>query len=181
MAHLTTDLFELYRTYFQQPYCVPLERVPEGSYATKFSQPLRKELATGVEVFLPVVFRGGGVTLEVACATVRAASRTTVVRTAVAERRGTVKELYMAGDWEFTVKGVLIAANGIFPDEEVDALRRIYETAGTVEMENALSDLFLDGGKGVCITSLEFPGVEGRTGRHRPFTLMCESDFITSL
>lgn len=181
MAHVVTDLVELYKTYFQQPYCVTLENIPTSDFVTVFSQPLRQETVQGVEVFLPVRLRAEGHEIDIACATIRATSRKMVVRTAVAERRGTVKELFQVGDWEFTIKGVLIAKNGVFPDREMLTLRRIYESPKQAELENALSDLFLDESKNVCVTSLEFPEVEGRDNRHRPFTLVCESDFITDL
>lgn len=181
MAHITTDLAELYRTYFQQPYCVTADNIPVADFVTKFEQPLVKPMPEGVEVFLPVSLTGSGHKVDIDCATIRATSRKTIVRTAVAERLGTVKELYRTGDWEFTIKGVLIAANGLFPDEEIYALRQMYEIAAPVELDNALSDLFLDKSNNVCITSLEFPEVEGRNNRHRPFTLTCESDYITDL
>ena len=177
MAHLATDLLELYKTYFQQPYCVNIERLPEDSvFTSRFKGDWQ-----GVEVFLPVTLRAGGSQLYIPCCTIRAASKKSVVRTVLPERLGTVKEQFQTGDWEFTVKGVLIAANGVFPDEEILALRRIYEATEQAELENALSDLFLDTTRLVCVTSLEFPEVEGRNNRHRPFTLVCESDYVTTL
>lgn len=181
MSHFFKDLGELYRTYFQQPYNVQAGNVSDSLYVTKFSQPLKRETAEGVDVFLPVRLVSEGRALDIPCATIRAVSKKTVVRTPVAARIGTVKELYHVGDWEFTIKGVLIAKNGIFPDDDILALRRIYESTGQVELENALSDLFLDESRNVCLTSLDFPAVEGRNNRHKPFVLTCESDFITSL
>lgn len=180
MAHLSTDLIELYKTYFQQPYCVSIDRVEPVVKTTDFSQPL-SEKYRGVEVFLPVCLRAGEYEIAIPCATIRATSKKTIVRTVMSERQGTVKELFQAGDWEFTVKGVLIAENGAFPDQEILTLRHIYESTRQTELKNALSDLFLDNSRNVCISSLEFPEVEGKNIRHRPFVMVCESDFVTTL
>ena len=177
MAHLVTDLEDLYNTYFQQPYCVNIERLQEE---TVFSGKFKGDY-NGVEVFLPVTLRGDGKELHIPCATIRATSRKTIVRPPVAERLGPVKEAYQAGDWEFTIKGVLIAGNGFFPDEEIRDLLRMYKVAGQVELENAMSDLFLDDTRLVCLTSLEFPEVEGQNNRHRPFVLSAESDYVATL
>ena len=56
MAHLVTDLEDLYNTYFQQPYCVNIERLQEE---TVFSGKFKGDY-NGVEVFLPVTLRGDG-------------------------------------------------------------------------------------------------------------------------
>lgn len=181
MSHIVTDLLDIYKTYFQQPYCVPLENIQTDDYITMFSQPVRRTLTSGVEVFLPIQLWSPKDSIDLTCATIRATSAKTIVTTAVAGRKGTVKELFQAGDWNFTIKGVLIAGNGVFPDKEIHTLRNIYEYPGSVYLDSALSDLFLDESRQVCVSSLEFPEVEGRNNRHRPFVLQCESDYVTSL
>lgn len=175
MAHITTDLLDLYKTYFQQPYCVSMDKMTDSNTDRLWGE------YNGVEVFLPVKLRAAGKEMVIPCATVRVASKKTVVRTALPERRGTVKEEFQTGDWEFTVKGVLIASNGVFPEDEINTMRTMYESSGQAELENAMTDIFLDESRLVCITSLEFPEVEGKNNRHRPFTLVCESDYVTTL
>lgn len=120
--------------------------------------------------------------LEIPCCTIRVTGQRTVIRTALSERIGTVKELFQVGDWKFDVKGVLIASSGAaMPDREMFALRQMFESPTPVVLENAVADLFLDSTQYVCMTDLEFPEVEGKSLRHRPFTFSCESDYINSL
>ena len=51
MAHLATDLLELYKTYFQQPYCVNIERLPEDSAGLRYGMRGIARLSGG-KVFL---------------------------------------------------------------------------------------------------------------------------------
>lgn len=179
MANILTNLEELYRTYFQKPYYVQprTEARNVGMFGTALSENIK-----GVEVFLPVTLRDSRQSIKIACATVRIQGSKTVVRTAVSERVGTVKEVFNVGDYKIEVKGVLIAERetGV-PDEEMSILRWLYESTEPIVMENALTDLFLDQSKYVCITDLEFPEVEGKTLRCRPFRMSIESDYIKSL
>lgn len=179
MAHLSTDILDLYQTYFAKPYYV--EPRPEQFNVTSFGMPVSEKML-GREVFLPVTLLNGKDRLDIACCTLRVTGQRTVIRTAVSERIGTVKELFQVGDWKFDVKGVLIAQAGdAMPDRDMYALRQMFESTKPLVLENAVSDLFLDSTQYVCMTDLEFPEVEGRSLRHRPFTFSCESDYINSL
>lgn len=180
MAHLLTDITELYQTYFAKPYYVnPRSSISE---VTSFGMPVKEQML-GREVFLPVKLRGSDNTiLDIPCCTLRVTGQRTVIRTAVSERIGTVKELFQVGDWKFDVKGVLIAPKKeSMPDRQIYALRQMFESPTPIILENALADLFLDATQYVCMTDLEFPEVMGRSLRHRPFTFTCESDYIDSL
>ena len=179
MGHLLTNLEELYQTYFQKPYFVqPKTEVRNvGMFGTALSENIK-----GVEVFLPVTLKNSQYSIRIACATVRINGSKTVVRTPVSERVGTVKEVFNVGDYKIEVKGGLIAEREMaMPDNEMSTLRWLYESTEPIVMENALTDLFLDQSKYVCITDLEFPEVEGKTLRHRPFRMSLESDYIKSL
>lgn len=179
MGHLLTNLEELYQTYFQKPYYVEpkAELRTVGMFGTALSEKLN-----GVEVFLPITLKNSQQSIKIACATVRINGSKTVVRTPVSERIGTVKEVFNVGDYKIEVKGVLIAERGMtIPDNEMSVLRWLYESTEPIVMENALTDLFLDQSKYVCITDLEFPEVQGKTLRCRPFTMSLESDYIKSL
>lgn len=178
MAHLLTDIGDLYETYFAKPYYVD----PKGQAAkeTSFGMPLSERML-GMEVFLPVTLSSQGVVLQIPCCTIRVTCSKTVVKTALSERVGTVKEQFSVGDYQFAVKGVLIAGNGFaFPDRQIYTLRQFFESTTPVTLSNALADLFLDTSQYVCMTSLEFPETSGDL-QHRPFTFTAESDYIQSL
>lgn len=178
MAHLLTDIGDLYETYFAKPYYVD----PKGQVAkeTSFGMPLSERML-GMEVFLPVTLSSQGVVLQIPCCTIRVTCSKTVVKTALSERVGTVKEQFSVGDYQFAVKGVLIAGNGFaFPDRQIYTLRQFFESTTPVTLSNALADLFLDTSQYVCMTSLEFHETSGDL-KHRPFTFTAESDYIQSL
>jgi len=179
MPNILTNLEELYQTYFQRPYYVQpkTELRNVGMFGTALSENIK-----GVEVFLPITLKNSEHSIKIACATVRINGSKTVVRTPVSERVGTVKEVFNVGDYKIEVKGVLIAEREMaVPDNDMSVLRWLYESTEPIVMENALTDLFLDQSKYVCITDLDFPEVQGKTLRHRPFTMSLESDYIKSL
>lgn len=180
MAHIVTDLLELYKTYFQGSYTIPPKTETDFT-GTRFDAAYREQYR-GVEVFLPVRLTNGDYEVCAPCATLRVTGQKTVVRTPVAERIGTVKEVFNIGDYKFDIKGVLIAETGKgYPDDDVYRLRMLFESTSPVQLVNAVSDLFMDGTRNVCITDIEFPDVQGKELRCRPFTLSCETDSVTSL
>lgn len=193
MAHLIYTLEGIYNTYFQQPYKVNdnREAVVVEEYGKIPQKPkndktikgiaLSKEVK-GIEVFLPVQFwNSQELVLEILCCTIRVTSKKTIIRTAVSERAGTIKEQFNIGDYIFTIKGVLIGENRTFPDEKIMKLKELYETTENVELHNAFAELFMSGSRRIAIESLEFPEVQGGSKYHRPFVLTCETDFIDSL
>lgn len=181
MAHIITDIEEIYKTYFGRPYQVPTATVP--LMTTQYGMPISADML-GREVMLPVTLRSGsgGVQISLPCCTIRVQGSKSVVRTPMSERIGTVKELWQVEDWQFTLQGVLIADEGkAMPDEQIVTLIRLFEEQGSIRIENALADLFLDTSDRVCMTSLNFPEVQGKNLRHRPFEMTLESDYIESL
>ena len=165
MSHITTDLLQLYRTFFPGPYAI--EPKPDIDYSgTRFDAPYREQFR-GRDVFLPIHLTNGEYEVDVPCATMRVTGQKTVIRTAVAERIGTVKETYNVGK--------------VAPDDDIYRLRMLFESTTPVQLINAISDLFMDDNRNVCITDLEFPEVEGKELRCRPFSLTCESDCVTNL
>lgn len=193
MAHLITNLENIYTTYFQSPYKVTDNREPlmPEEYGKIEQRPTNEKTikgielskkVEGVEVFLPVQFwKSQQLYLEILCCTIRVTSKKTIVRTAVSERVGTIKEQFNVGDYIFTIKGVLIGDKRTFPDEKILKLKDIYETTDSVELYNAMTELFMSGSRRIAIESLEFPEVQGGSKHHRPFVLTCESDFVDSL
>lgn len=191
------NLVNLYQEYFgKSPYLVQYQPapVPDEDFG---NIPTRKETgrtmlgeaivadtadAYGREIFLPVeFFKNNTQFLTLKCCTVRITSKKTIVRTAVAERIGTVKEQFNTGDWEIEIKGVLIAENGQFPDDKILKLKELYETTDEVELYNALTGLFMQASRRIAIISIEIPEVQGKNNRHRPFAMSCESDFVEHL
>lgn len=180
MVHLVTDLLELYKTYFQTPYTITPKTATDFS-GTRFDAAYREQYR-GIEVFLPIRLTNTDYEVYIPCATLRVTGQKTVVRTPVAERIGTVKEVFNIGDYKFDIKGVLIAETGKgYPDDDVYRLRMLFESTSPVQLVNAVSDLFMDDTRNVCITDIEFPDVQGKELRCRPFTLSCETDSVTSL
>lgn len=140
MAHIVTDLLELYKTYFQGSYTIPPKTETDFS-GTRFDAAYREQYR-GVEVFLPVRLTNTDYEVYIPCATLRVTGQKTVVRTPVAERIGTVKEVLNIGDYKFDIKGVLIAENAnAYPDDEVYRLRMLFESATPVRLINAVGDL----------------------------------------
>ena len=180
MANIITSIEEAYNTYFGGGYVVP-EPLQRQRKNTLLGTPISAELL-GREVLLPVtLWVDDTYFIDIACATVRVSTQRTVIRTPIAERAGTVKELYGQDDWRFTIKGVLIDRWGNLPEEKIMLLKRIFEMRRPVELRNAYTDLFLEDSKRVALLSLEFPEIEGKSLRMRSFVLQAESDYITNL
>lgn len=186
MAHLSTDIQDIYKTYFGGNFKIPAENYAERYADHKFrtsrhGSKIVEEIG-GRDVFLPVrLAEQGGQSITLRCCTLRAVSKKTIVRTAVPERGGTVKEEFSVGDWEFTLKGVLIGDNRAFPDYKMMVMREIYESKEPIYLYSAFTDIFLPKTPEIAIESLEFPEVEGGCAHHRPFVMTCESDNIRDL
>jgi hypothetical protein len=192
MSHISTDLIEVYNTYFQKPY-----HIGDANRGLSSMLPYRvgdkeatndeingikiKEMINGREVFLPITLRNDKYNLKIACATIRVTSKKTIIRTAVSERAGTIKEQFQIGDYVFNIKGVLISETRGFPTAEMWRMKALYESTSPVYLDNALAEIFMPGENRIAIESLEFPEQEGKHIRMRPFTMVCETDFIDTL
>jgi len=142
----------------------------------------------GREIFLPIkLFISNELQINIDCCTIKVSSKKTIIKTELSERKGTVKRVFGISDYSFSIKGVLIGSNhqgGLrsfrLPAYEIEKLKDIYESMQPVQLQNALAELFNPRGF-VIIENLEFPEVEGKSLKHRPFSLTCESDFINNL
>lgn len=171
---------DVYSTYFGGNYTIPkpLQEVRDRTY---LGTPI-KGWVDGKEYLLPVtLWVDSTCQITIPIATVKIQNKKTVVRTPLADRIGTVKELYNLDDWKITIKGVLVNRWGNMPEEQIMLLRRIYEMQRPVELRNAYTDFFLADSKRVALLSLEFPDMEGKSIRHRSFILEAESDYISTL
>lgn len=195
MAHLIVNIQDIYNTYFQPPYKVNDDRqaarleeydrlTPKAKADISIQGIDLVEYYNGREVFLPVHFWMSTIDyLFIPCCTVRVTSKKMIIRTAVSERVGTIKEQFSIGDYIITIKGVLIGEDGTFPDDQILKLKTLYEATVPVELHNAMTELFFSGSgsRRVAIESIEFPEKEGGSKHHRPFILTCESDFVDTL
>lgn len=192
MSHISTDILQIYNTYFQKPYSVGKTEnaviVEPYQVASKSTDPNKQingiditEKINGVEVFLPITLRSDTDILKIACATIRVTNKKTIIRTAVSERIGTIKEQFQVGDYVFTIKGVLISETRGFPTYEVQKLKSLFESRTSVYLDNAYVEQFMPGENRIAIESLEFPEQEGKHIRFRPFVLVCETDYVESL
>lgn len=195
MINFAFDLIDVYKTYFQPPYTInntqqPAEVIEYGSIPTKKwnnktvlgSDLSYKSELLGREVFLPVeLYVSEDLRLKLDCCSIRVSCKKTIIRTALSERKGTVKEQWNIDDYKFTFKGVLIGATGTFPDDQMLKLKQIFESDKPVELRNAIAELFLDKSNKIAIEDLDYPEKTGGSLRHVPFTFNGESDFIDSL
>ncbi len=188
------NLIEVYQEQFGEPYRlsnlgvnifnkyqpVPA-KVPQAK--TQAGLDLIVKNNFGKDIFAPIEFyKNSEHYLQISCATIRVSSKKTIVKTAVSERNGTVKEQFNVGDYQFTIKGILIGINNQFPEEKIRKLKEIYETVETIELYNAFTELFMDKeSRKISIESLDLPEVRGSSLKTRPFVVVCESDFIETL
>ena len=140
------------------------------------------------EIWLPVKFTELGASFEkgellLPYSVISISGKKTIVKTPLAERKGTVKELYNVDDYDISIKGFLIdEANRLWPESQIDDLKRIYENQLAVVLDNALTNIFLkDQGQRVVIETLDFPPVEGGRIHIRPFSMKLESDSVFTL
>src|SRR5688572_8763564 len=69
---------------------------------------------------------------------VKVSGKKTIVKTPLAERQGTVKELYSIDDYSISLKGFFIDhKNRLFPERDLDVLRQVFETNGAFAIDNA--------------------------------------------
>jgi len=140
--------------------------------------------AYGQDIWFPAEFRINGNisnSLTIDACTIAVNLSKTIVRTAVSERKGTVKEMFNIDDYKFTIRGLLIDKNRKVPEADINKLKLIFETDQPVTLHGGYPEIFLKESTRVAVTSLEFPEVQGKVHWIRPFSLTCESDFIADV
>jgi len=200
MSFMLFDLQQLYRqTFGGRPYQIGNEQgSPEltpfviDGQNTSLTQVSGSQLVgdyLGKEIWLPIKFIGldaslfGMSELMLPYSVIKISSKKTIVKTELAERKGTVKELFSVEDYNMQIKGFVIdeSPNRIWPEQELITLRTLYELNEAVQLDNALTNIFLDKDQRVVIESLELPEVEGGRKHIRPFSMTLESDSIFTL
>lgn len=205
MAIISYDIQELYSSTFGSKPMLPqggvqpsadadvLPQLPNGQVAGRFTPRGRVlyENYQGREVWLPVRLyaafgRADGV-LPLPYSVVRATCKKNIVSTPLAERGGTVKELYSVDDWQITIKGFLIGKDRSWPEAEIEQLRRFWELQQALVIENVLTDVLLENQSRpeeqcrVVMESLELPEVEGGRTRIQAFSMRLLSDSVFTL
>lgn len=204
------DLLKLYKTYFAnnpyfindkdsaQPttqeigYSITTENPrPKGSidYSSK-NIPFNKIGAYGQDIWFPITFSTSvidsannlqSIVIEIEACTVGVNLMKDIIRTPVSERKGKVKECFAIDDYRFNVKGFLIGKNRMVPEDQINALKQIFESTNPVELHGGYPEIFLDDSCRVAIGFLDFPEVQGKAPWIRPFTMMVETDYIQDL
>lgn len=149
----------------------------------------------GVDIWLPTWLEalppniGTDGTIFLPYCTMRFTGSSTIVRTPLAERRGTVKELFNTDDYKITLKGFFIdKAKRTYPDADLRELRKLHELGQSFKIRNYLTDLFLidktvsdQEQNRVVFTGFDLPENEGGRLHVKPFIFNLESDGVFTL
>lgn len=151
-------------------------------YVSDGGSPLSKQLF-GVEIWLPTTLQTrAGDRWDLPYSVISIAGSSTWIETPLAERRGTVKELYSIDDYKINIKGFFIdKQRRLFPDTDLKNLKKVHEAGESLFLFNALTDIFLTLDDMVVIKSFDLPAVEGGKKSMRPFTMSLDSDSIFTL
>ena len=98
----------------------------------------------------------------------------TIVETPLVARKGTVKEEISIDDWEITIKGIIVGKE-LYPEDEVNKLKELFEENKALGINNVLTAMFLDDQEKVVIKSLELNDSKGME-HVQPFTMQLVSD-----
>lgn len=203
MGLISVDIQNLYSRQFGTKPNIPAEQAsPEpspfsisGSNPNSFSA-TGSELAAvdtrGIEVWMPVKFTElsfdvfGVTELLLPYTVVKISQKKNIVRTPMAEHKGTVKELYSVEDTVISIKGFLIGYDSSgkypqWPEGELKILQQLFNLNEAVKLDNAKTNLCIADDQRVVITSLEFPEVQGGRKNVVPFSMEIESDTVFEL
>lgn len=205
MSSLIFDIDKLYqRTFGSQPYRVAQESAQQNTQPSfkingnntvtvvdRVQNTLQVSL-NGIEIWLPTVlsnlpsnvFENG--ILNLPYSVVRITGSSTIIRTPLNERRGTVKEFFSIDDYKITLKGFFIDQERVWPYDDLLSLKNLHELGSAFTMDNALTNVFLnkpgaEDQQRVVITGFDLPEVEGGRKHVRPFVMQIESDSVFEL
>lgn len=168
-------------------YKIGSSKSADQEFTPKGSLILEKVL--GIDIFLPIrLFDNGSLLMHLPYCVLRISSKKTVIKTPLAERKGTVKEFYNIDDYSISIKGFLIDSNRQFPEQLLVDFRTLYETKTAVTIDNAITNIFLtdpelkqDEQRRVVVMDFDLPEVQGGRKHVRPFTMQLESDSVFTL
>lgn len=164
----------------QQPYVRTTAKPYPNELGQRGSKYVGKNPLTGLEYYMPVKLGG----LELHHPVVRMQCRKTIISTPLVERQGTVKELINIDDWDINIKGIILLKEDRYPEDEIIALRDLWNRNEALPIECPITDIFLDipgqGFADVVIKNITFPEVRGVMNA-RAYEISLESDSIFSL
>ena len=141
----------------------------------------------GVDIWLPTTLTGKGSdgkpkTWQLPYCVFNIMGSSSWIKTPLAERRGSVKELYSIDDYKITLKGFFIdQANRFFPTSDLETLRTFHEKGLPLQLHNAAIDIFLSAFDMVVIESFDLMAVTGGKRHNRPFSMSLVSDSVFTL
>jgi hypothetical protein len=145
---------------------------------SNLGQPFYESDALGREFFLPVKLND----YLVPFAVIETRWKKTVVKTAMPERGGTVKELISIEDYPVNIKGMFVRDADEFPESEIKELHSIFEKNASITIRSVLTDIFLRGlfDHKIVIEEVSWPSIVG-VQNVKPFSIQAESDMIFTL
>jgi Domain of unknown function (DUF6046) len=188
MSLIITDLQELFRqTFGGSPYVIKGDSAELSQGIGSALTAINPNDPYGQEIWLPVKFTGldasifGSKDILLPYSVISISSSKTIVKTSLSERKGTVKEYFSAEDYQIQIKGFVIdESKRTWPEKELILLKKLDDLKTAVQLDNALTNIFLDINTRVVITNLQLPEVQGRN-HIRPFSFSLESDSIFTL
>lgn len=146
---------------------------PDARMNLASGTPLYKEdeRLLGNYYFMPVILGD----VEIPAAVISMTGKKSIVKTALTEHRGTVKELISVDDYDISIIGTLYNSDHRYPEEEIAQVRDLYSRNESVKLISALSDLLLEQDDMVVIESIKFPETAGNE-EMQVVELTCVSD-----
>lgn len=109
--------------------------------------------------FMPVYLETSAGKLELPIATISIKGKKTIVEIPLTGRRGSVKELISVDDYEISLHGVIVGADGNYPEAEIKKFSDLYELNESITLISGLSDLVLKPDDKIVIKSIDYPEV----------------------
>lgn len=212
MSNIAIDIQKLYERTFGSRYVVQPSKPSEdpNQYSlqgvtnnrklySNTGSPLLVQDAKGVDIWLPTElynlypYKGQPVgeagRMKLYYSTINISAGANVIRTSMAERIGSVKEVYNIDDYKITIKGFFIDKEGrSLPESDIDTLNKVLKTGKPIGLYNAISDIILadDSNPGfdqqqVLLTRFTLMEITGGRRSMRPFVMEFESDNIFTL
>ncbi len=193
MAEISLSLPDMYENAFgykTQAFNPRFPALPNRVAISKQGSPYYADDVLGREYFMPATITyapgasagapGEVKIINLSYPVISVSCNKTIVETALTERRGTVKELISTKDYEITIRGLLLNTSNDFPEDDVTALRELFEQNAAVQIKCALTDIFLirpdrSGSDNVVITEISFPPISG-VKNVRPYEIKMLSD-----
>ena len=185
------DLFKSYFQYTAMPYPLAVfnrlyppkqnydagafekQMIPAQNEVSKLGVNFWAKNIVGRQFFMPMVIDGYLLQNTI----ISAQTKKTIVETALVGRKGTVKELISAEDWQFSVKGIIVSPDNNYPEDEVVKLTELYEKNKALKINNALAAILLKNNEKVVITSLNLLDVKHPNVQAFDMQLISDDDF----